>query len=148
MKILGWITGIYPDCLTKQRVATLSGFSVKGGTFNTYISELKRNGWIEENGNGFVATKDGLQQIAEPPEIPAGVELIEMWAGKFRAGAGKIMKIICNKYPEPITKEDLGFEAGFEPSGGTFNTYLSELRRNNLIEIEGNTIIASKEFFE
>ncbi len=71
-----------------------------------------------------------------------------MWASKFRAGAGKLLRAICDKYPDTISKEDLGYETEFEPSGGTFNTYLSELRRNGLIKIEGGQVIASSEFFE
>lgn len=35
MKMLGWLASSHPIPLTKQRVATLSGFSLVGGTFNT-----------------------------------------------------------------------------------------------------------------
>jgi len=34
------------------------------------------------------------------------------------------------------------------PTSGTFNTYLSTLKRNGLIEINGNEIKASDELFE
>lgn len=149
MKILGWLAGVYPKSLTKQRLATLSGFSRKGGTFNTYLSELKRNGWIKSihNSNLLLITDEGLNNAKDIPDIPSGNDLINMWSKRFRAGAGKLLKIICGKYPDSITKEDLGIEGDFEPTGGTFNTYLSELKRNNLIKIEGDNIIASKEFF-
>lgn len=46
-----------------------------------------------------------------------------------------------------VSKEEVGEATGFEISGGTFNTYLSELRRNNLIEVSGNMIKISEEFF-
>ena len=146
MKMLNWLAGAYPQELTKQRLATLSGFSVKGGTFNTYISELKRNGWIVGN-NQLSITEDGLQN-ATPQEIPSGEQLLELWCNKFRQGASNILRIVYNKYPNSITKEDIGYETGFESSGGTFNTYLSELRRNGLIKIEGNEVTASQEFFD
>ena len=146
MKMLNWLAGAYPSSLTKQRIATLSGFSVKGGTFNTYISELKRNGWIV-GANELSITEDGLKN-ATPSEIPSGEELLELWCTKFRQGAGNILRIVYSKYPNEISKEDIGYETGFESSGGTFNTYLSELRRNGLIKIEGGQVSINPEFFE
>ena len=148
MKMLGWLAGAFPNSLTKQRIATLSGFSVKGGTFNTYISELKRNGWINGNGKELMITEEGLQN-AEMREIPSGEELLQLWQRKFRAGAGKILQCLYEAYPESLSKTEIGYQTGFEPSGGTFNTYLSELRRNNLIEVNGAAgIRISQEFFE
>jgi archaellum component FlaC len=146
MKMLNWLGGAYPNSLTKSRLATLSGFSMNGGTFNTYISELKRNGWII-GANEFTITEEGLRN-AQAEEIPTGEDLLRLWQSKFREGAGKILKTLYDKYPERMTKEEIGYEVGFEPTGGTFNTYISELRRNNLIQVEGNKVIISEEFFE
>lgn len=147
MKMLGWLASSHPIPLSKQRIATLSGFSVKGGTFNTYLSELKRNGWIVGNGDLSI-TEEGLDKAPLNQEMPTGDELLNLWCSKFRQGARKILRLVYEKYPSSISKEDIGYETGFEPSGGTFNTYLSELRRNNLIKIEGNEVTVSSEFFE
>jgi len=146
MKMLNWLAGSYPESLTKQRLATLSGFSVKGGTFNTYISELKRNGWIVGNSQLSI-TEDGINN-ATPLDIPSGEQLLELWKSKFRQGAGKILQYVYGCHPGEVTKEDIGDSTGFEHSGGTFNTYLSELRRNGLIKINGGYIKISEEFFE
>ncbi len=145
MKILGWLACSYPKELTKQKIATLSGFSVKGGTFNTYISELKRNGWIV-GFNELSITEDGLAN-AEAKEMPSGEELLSLWKVKFRAGAGKILQFLYESHPNEVSKDELGYATEFESSGGTFNTYLSELRRNGLIEVNGGVKI-SEEFFE
>lgn len=145
MKILGWLGGAYPNTLTKQRIATLSGFSVKGGTFNTYISELKRNNWVVGS-DKLIATEEGLRN-SNPKEIPSGEELLRLWKGRFRAGAGKILQLLFESYPNEVSKEDIGYSTGFEPTGGTFNTYISELKRNGLIEVNGRVRI-SDEFFE
>ncbi len=152
MKMLGWLAGSYPLELTKQKIATLSGFSVKGGTFNTYISELKRNGWIVGS-NELSITEDGLKN-AIPSEIPSGEKLLQLWKSKFREGAGNILQFIYESYPNDVSKEEIANSVissrgdNFEVGGGTFNTYLSELRRNGLIKIEGGQISISPEFFE
>lgn len=146
MKILNWVAGAYPS-MSKNRVATLSGFAVSGGTFNTYISELKRNGWITENNEELSITEGGLRN-ATPSTIPSGEELLQLWRGKFREGAGKILQYLYKNYPNQLSKEEVGNGVGFESTGGTFNTYLSELRRNCLIKIEGNMVVISQEFFK
>lgn len=62
------------------------------------------------------------------------------------SGAGKILQHLFESYPEKLTKEEIGYATGFESSGGTFNTYISELRRNGLIEVNDGIRI-SEEFF-
>jgi hypothetical protein len=147
MKMLKVMAMYHPDKTTKNRVATIVGFSVGGGTFNTYLSELKRLNWITINGNDLGITQDGMDNAGSFDMIPVDMEsLLNMWCAKFRDGAAKMLRIIVEG--AGISKEDLGEKTGFVTSGGTFNTYLSELRRNDLIEINDNMIIPSKEFFQ
>lgn len=145
MKMLNWVAGA--QSLTKQRLATLAGFSASGGTFNTYLSELKRNGWVEQTGETISITPEGSAN-AVPATIPSGRELLDMWIGKFRQGAGKILEYLFEQSPNFVDKSEIGAVTGFEPSGGTFNTYISELRRNGLIEAQGSSYKISNEFFE
>lgn len=142
MKMLNWLSGASPEGLSKQRLATLSGFAVSGGTFNTYISELKRNGWITGT-DILVITKEG-EQNATPETIPNGEELLQLWKSKFRAGAGSILEYVFKT--SSTSKEEIGSILNFEITGGTFNTYLSELKRNGLIKVEGNIVSIADEF--
>lgn len=144
MKILNYLAGA--NNLTKQRLATMSGFSINGGTFNTYVSQLKRRGWITGD-NDLTITEDGLKN-SQPIEIPSGSELLHFWQNKFRHGAAKILQFIYDQYPNEVSKFDIGEATGYECTGGTFNTYLSELKRNNLIEINGDLVKIANEFFE
>ncbi len=145
MRMLNWLATLSP--LSKQRIATLSGFSVSGGTFNTYLSELKRNGWIKDNGDSLSITEEGMKH-AEPADMPTGEDLLTLWTSKFRDGAAKMLRYIYSRYPNRVSKEEIAEETGFEASGGTFNTYLSELRRNGLIsKIDDDGIVISDEFF-
>ena len=149
MRMLKAVAMLHPHPITKNQIATLSAFSVKGGTFQTYLSELKRCGWIEQSHNGFISiTDEGLVNAGDVPTLPTDPEeIVEMWARKFRAGAARMLRTIAEAYPEAMSKEDLADLTGFTASGGTFQTYLSELRRNGLIEVSGNEIRASKEMF-
>jgi len=147
MKMLNWLATTNAF-ISKNRLATLSGFAVTGGTFNTYLSELKRNGWVIENNNSEIGITDTGLKNATPAPMPTGPELVQLWKGKFREGAARILQFVYdNNDIAPLAKEDVARGVDFEMTGGTFNTYLSELRRNGLITIEGNMIKISDEFF-
>lgn len=148
MKMLKGVAMFHPRRVSRQQLATVTGFSARGGTFNTYLSELKRNGWVVEEGKELFATEEGISNAGHVDPLPSDPEeIINLWAGKFRQGAAKMLRVIAERYPEPIEKDELGETTGFTVSGGTFNTYLSELRRNGLIVVEGTTVKATKELF-
>ncbi len=146
MRMLNWLAGAYPNKLTKRRLAILSGFTLSGGTFGSYLSALRKNGWMK-GFNNLVITEEGLENAKEPVEMPSSNELIKMWSDKFKSGIGKLLRITCERYPNSITKEDLSLESGFTLSGGTFGSYLSVLKRKSLIKVENNYITASSELF-
>lgn len=148
MKMLNWLAASHPNKLSKNRLATLAGFSAGGGTFNTYISELKRNGWMVGEGDIFTITEEGLKN-ATPAAMPNSTELLQLWKSKFRQGAANILQFIYeNSSQRQLTKSMIAQELHFEATGGTFNTYLSELRRNSLISVRGEVVEISEEFFE
>lgn len=143
MKMLNWLAA---GSLTKQRLATLSGFSIKGGTFGVYLSQLKRYGWI--TGADKISITDEGRKFAQPETIPSGDELLQMWKGKFKEGVGRMLQYLYeNSYLREVSKEELGNETGFEHTGGTFGVYLSKLKQNGLVQVEDNIIRISEEFF-
>lgn len=144
MKMLNWVAGA--ESLTKQRLATLSGFSATGGTFLTYLSELKRKGWVLHTGDLIIITDEGKEN-ATAEMIPSGELLLDLWKQKFRQGAAKILEFLFENHPNFVSKEEIGAAVGFEPTGGTFTTYISELKRNGLIVSDGSSYKVSDEFF-
>jgi hypothetical protein len=138
----------YPLVVTKAQLATLSGFSVKGGTFGTYYSVLKRSGLLAEDGPGRITITDaGLAMCPAQGGMMNSAETIAMWMGALRAGERRILQHLIDHYG-PTTKEALARETGFSDRGGTFNTYLSVLRRNGLIEMQGrDSLRASPNLF-
>jgi len=148
MKMLKVIAMFYPKDITKQQVGTIAGFSINGGTFNTYLSELKKNNWVKSNNDIITITEDGLKSAGSVEPLPTNPdELLSMWAGRFRQGASTMLKTIATFYPNGISKEDLAESTNFTVNTGTFNTYLSELRKNGLVVVEDNMVKASKELF-
>lgn len=147
MKMLRAI-GMFNRPITRNQVAVLSGFAASGGTFSTYITELKRIGWVVETSKGLEITDLGLNNAGQIDELPTDTnELITMWASKFREGAGKMLKVIADRYPDSITREELGEATGFTHTGGTFSTYITELKKAGLVEESAKELKATKELF-
>jgi uncharacterized protein len=144
MRMLQAVASFHPKPLTKQQIAALVGFSYKGGTFTTYLGELKRNAWLSQQGSLIAITPEGMAAVGEIQPISRKHEdILQLWVSKFRAGAGNMLTELANVYPDAITKEELGNRTGMSHTGGTFTTYLGELKRNGLIEVTGKMVKAS-----
>lgn len=138
----------HPMRVTRAQLATLSRFKVTGGTFNTYYSTLRRAGLITEHG-GLIELTDAGRAVAEvDTAAPASTaELLEQWRTALKAGARTVLDLLIDAHPDALTRDELAQRAGYEISGGTFNTYLSTLRRNGLAEVTGDTVRGDEVLF-
>lgn len=148
-RMLQCVDRLDPQSLTRQQLATLSGFAVKGGTFSTYFGNLKRKGLIEESADGINITVAGMDELGdEALTVPSTTdELVAMWGDSLRAGERTMLETLVFIYPQSISRESLGQQTGYTVSGGTFNTYLGKLRRNGLVEVDGADVRASDTLF-
>jgi len=138
--------------LTRRQLATLAGMSPGSGTFGTYLSELRRAGYVvEEGGSDWAITEAGRAFVGPvDPKPPTTAALVEMWSGRFRAGARSMLATLVARYPERLTRDELAGAVNMSPDSGTFGTYLAELRSNGLIEssaVAGGGIAASPTLF-
>ena len=136
----------YPKPITKQQIATIAGMSWKSGTFNTYLSNLKRAGLINPEGEKIGITEEGVEQAGIITQVNPQ-NILDMWLTKIKGGAGRMLKYLAILYPQSISKEELGEKTDMNHTSGTFNTYLSTLKRNGLITTERQQVRATKELF-
>ncbi len=138
----------HPMRVTRAQLATLSRFKVTGGTFNSYYSTLRRAGLITEHGGLIELSDDGRAAAGVGTAAPASTaELLEQWRTALKAGARTMLEELIDAYPDALTRDELAQRAGYEITGGTFNTYLSTLRRNGLAEVTGDTVRANDVLF-
>jgi len=139
----------YPMKVTRAQLGTLSQFTPSGGTFTTYFGTLKRNGLIAEAGGEVQITRAGLDYLGAdvPPRPQTTEELLELWRGALRGGERKMLDELVDVYPGALSRAELGERAGYTASGGTFGTYLGTLRRNGLVEVDGDAVRASETLF-
>ena len=135
--------------LTRVQLATLSGFTVTGGTFGSYLGTLKRNDLIHEEHGVIGITESGLVEMGHNvPDAPqTTADLVALWSESLRAGERTMLDELIKIYPTSASREYLGAVTGYTVSGGTFSTYLGKLRRNGLIEVDSGAIRASDTLF-
>lgn len=136
----------YPAPTNWTQCAQLAGLARTGGTFSTYQSDLRVGGYVEERGDLVELTDLGWQAIGQEPGnlAPQSTEeVLELYSGVLRAGARRMIDELIAVYPQGYTREGLADASGVASSGGTFSTYLSDLRKAGLIEEDSGTIRAS-----
>ena len=109
------------------------------------MGNLRQVGFAREEGTGKSAivyiTEDGLDHLgADILDTPTThEEVMALWKNALRSGAYRILEKVVEAGAEGIHRDDLAYAVDMEVSGGTFNTYLGNLRQNSLV-IEANKI--------
>jgi len=148
-RILETLARHHPMTFTRAQVGTMTGFKITGGTFTTYWGVLKRAGYIEERSPKDISvTAAGLEAAGvTATQALTTQDMLDMWRSKLKAGARTMLDVLVDAYPAALSKEELGSATQMVITGGTFGTYLGVLRRNGLIEVQGNQVQASESLF-
>jgi hypothetical protein len=147
-RILEALSRHHPMRVTRAQAATLSGFKVRGGAFQTYWSALKRAGFIEEDGKEVSVTEAGLLDAGVTPANPMTTqELLDVWRGSLKPAASTMLDQLVEIFPDSLTRDQLAERVNMVSSGGAFQTYVGTLRRNRLIESDGKYYRASASLF-
>jgi hypothetical protein len=132
-----------PLRLSKGQWGTVARLKTTGGTWSTYLGEIRRLGLIDENAQGFTLTDAGFDYIGGKPAPMTADELQQHYLSVLRAGASKMLKAVIDAHPDGLTRDELGDRAEIVTTGGTFSTYLGELRRNGLVEEVDGMFVAT-----
>lgn len=135
VRILQELAARAPAGYSRPQVGALTRFSHKGGTFGTYLSDLRRNGFVEERDGLVYATAAGIHQLGDtvPAKPTSHEEAMMQWRKSLRSGAYAMLQSIVAAGRSGISRAEIAESVSMEASGGTFGTYLSDLRRNGLI---------------
>lgn len=134
------LSEVYPLRVTKPQLARLAGHkSQKSSTFDQYLRRNKSAGYVVDHGSEFELTPAGaaaagvtLRQVP-----PARQERIELFRRVLAGGERALFDAVLQG---AATKEALSAAAGYSYTSSTFDQYLRTLRRNGLIEVDGETI--------
>lgn len=137
----------HPDGLTTRRLSLLIDMSPKGGTWRTYLGELRGAGYVEGSADLLRITAAGRKALGPFDPLPTGAALREYWRTRLGdSGKRAIFDVLVRAYPRSLPAELVSRETGMAIGGGTWRTYLGELRGLGLVEGSGQ-LKASKELF-
>lgn len=135
-----------PQGLTNRQLGLRAGLSSKSGTFSTYVSRGRSEGWIDGR-SPLVITDAGVAALGSYEPLPTGRALLEYWLGQLgQGGAGRMLAALAEAYPESMSNQELAEAADLSAASGTFSTYLSRLRTLELVDGRGS-LRASEELF-
>jgi hypothetical protein len=147
-RMLAALAAYHPVTLTRAQLATVSKMKSTGGTYSTYLSHLRTNGLVVEDGGRLSLTDAGKAATGTSSSQPfTAADLRAQWRDGLRAGAARMFDVVVDAYPGSVSRAELAEAVEMAPSGGTFSTYLSVLRSNGLVEVNGQDVRASQTLF-
>lgn len=123
--------GISPA--TRETVAIHAGYASGGGAYNNLLSSLRSGGFIDYVSGGLALTESG--RLASNPKayIPESCNLTAFWLDKVGNSKAKILRVLIETYPRPLSRADLAEEVDEAAGGGAFANKLSALKTLGLI---------------
>lgn len=113
---------------TRAIVGAASKFSYRGGTFQKYVGALSSAGLVYYPGDNLVALTDqGRSKARLPDRILTRRQLHENILSFFELGPRTLLQHLMERYPDAITRKELGDRCGYASSGGTFQKYVGKL---------------------
>ncbi len=132
-----------PQGMTEGQMRAHAGMR-KSGTFSTYMSDLRRSGYVENRQGLLYATDAGMSYFGTIPAAPATTqEVLDVWLPKLREGARRMLTVLVERRGR-LTREALAEASGMSNSG-TFSTYLSDLKTANLVVCSNGKVEANSE---
>lgn len=138
----------YPKGLSKQQLATLADVK-QGGTFSEYFRAVLNAGLLEGRSNGTFAISPLAIDTLDNVDVGRGMttdEIVAVWMPKLKAGARRMLELLLDRYPDGLSRAELG-ELADVKQGGTFSEYLRSLTKNGLAEETGGIVTAGETLF-
>lgn len=121
-----------PKRITMRRARVLAGIESQA-TFDTYMSQFRKAGYVLTEGDLVWITSNGLEALGPFDPLPTGQALVSYWKQELGThGRGKIFSVLIDRPDQRFTRERLKAEAGIS-SDATLDTYLSQLRSRGLV---------------
>ena len=131
---LAWLesAGISPANRTQTGFA--ARYSPAGSAFTNPLGALRTAGLVEYVGTGMVQLTDAGRQAAVGVDQPATPkEFQQMILDRLKGPQARILRPLLERYPESMSREDLGAASGYSPGGSAFTNPLGALRSLGLV---------------
>lgn len=128
--LLAAALSVWPARLGWGALAAMCGRKARGGHFNTARKRLVEGGLLREDGDLVTPTN--------PPQTPEGAIPADLLERNLPQPAAKMFTVI--RQQPGISVASLGARLDMQTRGGHWNTGMSTLRRNGLINENGDAL--------
>lgn len=125
------------------QVALFVGISHTTGSFLGNVRELAEAGYLDRGKGTARLTAAGKK--SSQPDVDR--DPIEFWKQKLPGAQTKLLELILEEHPAPISKEDLAAKAGVSHTTGSYLGNLRDMRTYGIVEIESGQVAASELLF-
>lgn len=128
---------------SRAQVSVLSGYSKKSSSFVNALGKLRTSGYIIGRGDELQITDSGTENVGDFQPLPTGKQLHEYWYGKLGKCEAAILKVLIERYPDRVAKEDVAELSGYSITSSSFVNALGALRSLELIYGKADMTAAS-----
>lgn len=130
--------------VNKKAVAAFAGYKM-GGYTRSIIGGLSTSGLVDYPSTGMLALTPEGRAVANAPEVTTLGDVHDRWLGLCTAPQEKILRVLIEHYPTPISKQQLGEETGYESDGGYFRSIVGGLSTMGALEYPETGMIKATE---
>jgi hypothetical protein len=138
---VAWLEAVGFPQPTKIQTGFIAGYRVGkkvGGTYGNILGQLRGEGLLDYPTAGTVALTDTGHHLATPADIePTTDGLQRAIFDRLAEPEQRVLAGIVDAYPDAVSKQDAGEQAGYTVGakvGGTFGNILGRLRSLGLVD--------------
>jgi hypothetical protein len=142
---VAWIESLGQPDADQAAAAFLAGYTIGGGAWNNPRGRLHSRGLLEYRGGGRLALTDAGRTLARTPQTPlTTVELHQRVLERLPGPECKILRVLLDTYPRPVSNETLAERSGYTDGGGAFNNPRGRLRSLGLIDYPSKGMVVAR----
>lgn len=133
------LTKVGLDEVLRENVAVFAGQSPKSSAFTAHLSWLSNQDFIEYRTPGTVSiTPRGAYHANGSKKTPkTRAQLLEAWLAYLAAGEQRIVKVLYERHPLPLTRSALAILAMSSEKSSAYTAHISNLAKLGLIKYPG-----------
>lgn len=133
--------------LPKRKIFAATGYA-HGGASTTVFAEMKRLGWIVNEGGDLAITDAGLIRLGTLDPLPTGYELRVKVLNELDEMPRKLLEAILDAYPDSIARATALERAGYKHGGASTQAFAYLVARDFAKGAGSGRLIAAEEFFD
>lgn len=142
---IAWIESLGQPDADQAAAAFLAGYTIGGGAWNNPRGSLHTKGLVAYRPVGRIALTDEGRALARVPDTPLTTqELHNRVMQRLPGPERKLLKVLLENYPMPISNEELAAKAGYADGGGAFNNPRGRLRSLGLIAYPDKGMVVAR----